>query len=143
MKILGFTTVLCMAIAFTTGPSHSQSARQVELCDLAPKPGEYADQLIEVSAEITFSLHATMLLDSRCKFGVTVWFPTDKVIRPDLDQLRELHLQSMSGAIRIFGKFRGRFRDNTRQDPQRFFEDGTPFMLLELEAVSNLRTTTK
>jgi hypothetical protein len=113
------------------------------LCDLARQAANYADQLVEVTAEIEFSYHTTSLLDARCTFAVTVWFPTDQAVRPDLSQLRSLRLSSMSGAIRIFGRFRGRFRDNTKQDPQRFLEDGIPFALLELEAASNLHTVAK
>ena len=143
MATLKFATSLCIIIGLSTGVSRSESARQVEFCDLAPQAAEYADQLIEVTAEISFSYHAALLLDSRCEFGVTVWFPTDEAVHPDVDKLRDLRLSSMSGATRIFGKFRGRFRNNTKQDPPKFFEGGIPFMLLELEAVSNIRTTTK
>jgi hypothetical protein len=126
-------------MGLTTGDAQSEGARHVELCDLVTHPADYADQFIEVTSEIEFGYHVTLLKDSHCN-GVAVWFPTDKVVRPDIDKLSDLRRSSMSGSIRIFGTFRGRFRDNSKQDPQRFFEDGIPFVLIELESVSNLVT---
>ena len=134
-------TLATIAVAAVTlaGLARADDVRRIDLCTLKSHFSDYADQLVEVAADIQFSYHFTQLEDARCKdSGLSVHFPTDNSAHPDLDELEKLYFPSMNGEVRIFGTFRGRVRDNTKQDPNRFFEDGIPFMLLELESVSNV-----
>ena len=143
VRVRGKSVILSLILLCPAAPASAQEAINADFCDLIMHSKDYADQLVEFDAEVLPYYHGSALIDERCYDlgGVGLWESRGQEIGGDIRQLRRL----ISGPpLRgIFARFRGTYRNNEEQDPQRFLEDNIPFRVLELSSVSNVRVVQK